>query len=1113
MATVNLGRVGLVLRGEYDASTKYEKLDVVTYQGSSYIAKQATTGNAPTNESFWQLQSEKGEKGDKGDAGGGLTRLDDQTPVTVEGVLAGKNGKLAPADFVPAEILPTNTVAQAGIVAAPTANNANSLWSTDGSGNPAWRYYDYQTKAQIQQLIAEAISESGHASFEKIDHIPTVEEAKDNILYLVYNTKTEHYDIYAKVVNEQGTPDVLLIDDTTVDLSDYVTNEALEAKDYATNTKLDTAITEVNTNLNNKVDKEPGKGLSSNDYTAAEKSKLAGIEANADVNKIESVKLNGTALPIDTQKAVNIDLSDYATDSELSSGLSGKVDKQEGKQLSTEDFTTAYKNKLDGIPEGGGGGEVNIINTVKVNGTPLVPDAEKAVDIEAYNSTNKPEVGGRNLLPGTKDFSGTWNQTSLWQKEDNYNNFDVYSRSDSWSGISQDYNVKNGEKYTFSLFAKADKEFTAYFFTPYWVNGSELSALTKPYLLEIQVTTEWKRYSISFEITRDGIINPRLELPTAGAKLYVCGYKLERGEIATDWTPAPEDLEAKIPTKTSQLENDSKFITQADIPEGASASNTVPKAPAAAGSVGNELAFARGDHAHPIQDYVGSGWQDVGTGKMHTPIYCAFPTITNPEHLLTRVRTDENDSNYPIRAVTIANVVNDKNFSGILPVIKGGTGSSTGIATSSKIGLIKPGTGCEVTSDGTLNVTASGGISEIPVASATTLGGVKVGDNMKVTEDGTLTANLDGYWSNASTLNRLASINLPNIAFMAYNYASGSPGYVLPTSLIASESNLGLIKTGTGLTIDTNGVVSVDSSNFITSSGGTLNDKAEIALGDQATLKVNDYNGDHRLWLEIKPTESNLNDIEFCLGRYIDFRVDNSGTLVIHTSAPFDGFERELHLTGFKAILLNGTPNHRVISSYDYATTSEAGIVKVGSGLSVDGEGTLSVDSQSTTNNFINLKALYVHEAAAPSIDPDVNGFTIYATGIYPSRTSEEADVTTNSVINIDSADVSNVNCYFKATPINTAGTLASEDDAQSFLSGSMEFQFNQSRVTFGNYGSAKIFINTVLKSSVAKTIVELPSYTSTGTTYAALAEILRSAGITRLQCNGLSKQKLDLYG
>lgn len=53
---------------------------------------------------------------------------------------------------------------------------------------------------------------------------------------------------------------------------------------------------------------------------------------------IETIKVDGTPLPI-ANKAVNIDLS-------------GKVDKVGGKQLSTEDYTTAEKTKLAGIATG-----------------------------------------------------------------------------------------------------------------------------------------------------------------------------------------------------------------------------------------------------------------------------------------------------------------------------------------------------------------------------------------------------------------------------------------------------------------------------------------------------------------------------------------------------------------------------------------------------------------------------------------------------------------------------------------------------------------------------------------------------------------------------------------
>lgn len=53
-----------------------------------------------------------------------------------------------------------------------------------------------------------------------------------------------------------------------------------------------------------------------------------------------------------------------------------------------------------------------------------------------------------------------------------------------------------------------------------------------------------------------------------------------------------------IPNTTSQLTNDSGFITISDIPEGAAASTSTPLMDGTA-AVGTELAFARGDHRHP----------------------------------------------------------------------------------------------------------------------------------------------------------------------------------------------------------------------------------------------------------------------------------------------------------------------------------------------------------------------------------------------------------------------------------------------------------------------------------------------------------------------------------
>jgi hypothetical protein len=55
MATINLGNLTFTHKGDYAGGTAYVKNDVVYYatNGNAYIAKQNTTGNAPTNGTYW----------------------------------------------------------------------------------------------------------------------------------------------------------------------------------------------------------------------------------------------------------------------------------------------------------------------------------------------------------------------------------------------------------------------------------------------------------------------------------------------------------------------------------------------------------------------------------------------------------------------------------------------------------------------------------------------------------------------------------------------------------------------------------------------------------------------------------------------------------------------------------------------------------------------------------------------------------------------------------------------------------------------------------------------------------------------------------------------------
>lgn len=108
------------------------------------------------------------------------------------------------------------------------------------------------------------------------------------------------------------------------------------------------------TDLDGKVDKVTGKGLSTNDYTTTEKNKLASIgdQARAIIVPGDNNELYGFANSTDTPGVIdawgtnNSIAFSLVTANAAISGLNGKVDKVEGKGLSTNDYTTEEKNKL-----------------------------------------------------------------------------------------------------------------------------------------------------------------------------------------------------------------------------------------------------------------------------------------------------------------------------------------------------------------------------------------------------------------------------------------------------------------------------------------------------------------------------------------------------------------------------------------------------------------------------------------------------------------------------------------------------------------------------------------------------------------------------------------------
>lgn len=204
-----------------------------------------------------------------------------------------------------------------------------------------------------------------------------------------------------------GTPDLAAVA-TTGDYDDLTGTPTIptNVSDLTNDAGYQTA-SDISTAIAGKVDAVSGKGLSTEDYTTAEKNKLTGMADIKSVGTGLSLDANGnliatgggvadevawenvTGKPAFADVATSGDYSDltgtpelatvattgaysdlagtptiptvptnvsaftndagYVTSADITTAIDGKVDKVEGKGLSTEDYTTAEKTKLAGL--------------------------------------------------------------------------------------------------------------------------------------------------------------------------------------------------------------------------------------------------------------------------------------------------------------------------------------------------------------------------------------------------------------------------------------------------------------------------------------------------------------------------------------------------------------------------------------------------------------------------------------------------------------------------------------------------------------------------------------------------------------------------------------------
>lgn len=147
------------------------------------------------------------------------------------------------------------------------------------------------------------------------------------------------------------------------------------AIEYLDKSGLTLLISKIKAALGGKVDVVSGKGLSTNDYTSAEKQKLSGIASGAQVNVIESVKVNGTKVE-PSSKAVDISVptkvsqltndSGFQTSTQVDSIVTGKGYQTQSQVQSlinsaVGNITSIRYEKVTSLPATGSNGVIYLV--------------------------------------------------------------------------------------------------------------------------------------------------------------------------------------------------------------------------------------------------------------------------------------------------------------------------------------------------------------------------------------------------------------------------------------------------------------------------------------------------------------------------------------------------------------------------------------------------------------------------------------------------------------------------------------------------------------------------------------------------------------------------------
>ena len=235
--------------------------------------------------------------------------------------------------------------------------------------------------------IKNKVDELNSFDIQIVANLPTT-SISTHTIYLTPSGQDQN-NIYDEFIYVNGEWEAIGMEKT--DLSNYYNKQEVDAAIANAGGHAADAYTkaEVDGFLNNKVSKEASKGLSTNDYTTAEKDKLAGVEAQANKTVVDAELSNFSINPVqnkvikaelDSIIGGKADKNSVYTQTETDNLLDLRVMKENGMGLSTNDFTTELKDKLTAIEDAA---QVNKIEEIKTADGVALTITDKSVTLPA----------------------------------------------------------------------------------------------------------------------------------------------------------------------------------------------------------------------------------------------------------------------------------------------------------------------------------------------------------------------------------------------------------------------------------------------------------------------------------------------------------------------------------------------------------------------------------------------------------------------------------------------------------------------------------------------------------------------------------------------------------